>query len=346
MTRNNGENLIEQLITAAKQGRLDSDTEISNLIVRLASLPKFKAPRPDLMRIKGQVLDRIAIPQTENSSSRSWIGLLLKTGGSIVAGLLVVVSLTVGTAVAALESNPGDPMYSLKKIVENVQLKLVRGDEQKANLQLKLANKRLEELEVVLKQSEQGEMSADEAQKIVSETVQNLEKITAAVSTTGTKASQNRPQIEILTKIVSLSNKQSAVLKSASIKSEGQAKIEIDKALETSQISKEKAIENIERAGLVVEEQPIAIEEKVIPVDKVTVTGKLTAVSDTSISIGTARFLLTKDTEYANMQEADLAVDQLVDISAVVVDNKTEAIKITLVKSETKEEPTEPTETQ
>lgn len=332
MTRNIDENLIEKMIAVSKQGRLASDTEISSLIVKLATLPKFKAPRADFMRVKGKVLDRIAIPQTETVGARSWIGILLRTGGTMVAGLLVIVSLTIGTAVAALESNPGDPMYSLKKVVENVQLRLVQGDEQKINLQLKLANKRLEELEIVLKQSEQGQISSDEAQKIVSETAQNLEKITAAVSSTGTKASQNKPQVEILTKIVNLSNKQSAVLKSASIKSDGQAKIEIDKALETSQISKEKAIENIERAGLVVEEQPIAIEEKAVSQDLVRISGKLTAVNDTSVSIGTAKFLVTKDTKYVNIEEANLAVDQIVSIEAEVKDNKSIATQITLVK--------------
>jgi hypothetical protein len=254
-----------------------------------------------------------------------------------------------GTAVAALQSVPGQTIYPLKKIVENVELKFTRDPAAKANLQIKFANTRLEELETVLAKSEAGEISSDEVQKIVSSTVNELKATTAAALNTSSGKQPSNKQVATLNKIVDLSNKQQAVLSpllsTAGISDDGQVKIIVEEALETSKISKEEAIKNIENAGLKVEDALTDADA-----NKVTANGKITAVNSTSVTIGTATFLLTKDTEYANIKIADLKVDLTVKIVGENrSDKKTYALTITRIdteKSDTKtdnqEDSTEP----
>ncbi len=145
-----------------------------------------------------------------------------------------------------------------------------------------------------------------------------------------TKSSSSSQQVSALNKLVNLSNKQQAVLKplisAAAISNDGQVKIVLEQALQTSKISKEEAIKNIENAGLKVEDQPIIIAD---PANKINANGKITALTSDSISIGTAKFLLTKDTEYANIKPAELKLTLPVTISGEVrSDKKTYALII------------------
>lgn len=339
------ENLIDELITQAKNGQLKSaNDEFSAVILKISSLPTNKIPQGDLARVRRQILQRLSVPvqATEKKGFNIFSDLprILRVSGSLVGSFLILLSLAMGTAVAALGSIPGETLYPVKQAFEEAQVKLASNEEDRANLQIKLANKRLEELQDVLEQSDQGKLSEAKKQKIVSETVKSLQKITSAASATSAKTSGDKPRTDILNKIVTLSNKQDLLLKTASIKSEGETKIEITKALEVSKISKETAIENIERAGLVLEEQPLTIEDKIASPDVVMTTGKITQITSTTLSIGTAKFMLTNDTKYANITLEEIAVGQIVDIEATVKDDKTIATKITLVKPEvTKPEP-------
>jgi hypothetical protein len=338
---------VEAIIKQVKNGSgfvASKNPEVNALhsvISKLNFNPYKIAEAPDFDRVKNQILDRISIP-AEIKSGTGWFASLmpraLKVSAGIIGSILIVVSLTLGTAVAALESIPGQPIYPLKKIVENIRLNMA-SDEEKAVLQVKFADNRLEELEKVLEQSKQGKLSEEETQKIVADTVKNLTDTTAgAVSATqNTKSTQ--PKVALLTKLV----EQSALLQSAAIESEGETKIEIEKALEASKISQEEAIANIERAGLKVEATPITVEEK-SEVSEVTAHGKLTAINETSVSVGTARFLITKTTKFINTTFAELEVGQTVDIKGEVDGKTTYAMEISIeakIETPTQEAPTE-----
>ena len=97
-------------------------------------------------------------------------------------------------------------------------------------------------------------------QKIISKTVKDLQASTNA-AVAATQVPSDETNISTLTKLAELGNKQEAVLKSATIRIEGEVKEELEKALEISRISKEEAIANIERAGLKVEGQAVILEE-------------------------------------------------------------------------------------
>jgi hypothetical protein len=298
-------------------------------------LPRSIVPVANFSRVKNQVLDRIAVVKASEEAEKSWLASfspnflrIARVTAGVLGTFLIVVSLTVGTAVASLQSMPGQTLYPLKKIVESVQLRMTSDQTQKANLQIKFASTRLEELEQVLERGQNGQISAQEVQKIVTNTIQDLKTSTAAA----VKVSVEQPKVAIVSKLTDLSNK----LKTASIASEGEVKLELEKALQATRVSTDEAIKNIERAGLKVENQPITIENP----DEVNATGKLTAVSETSVGIGTAKFLLTKDTKYVKVEVKDLKIEQVVEIKGQVKDGKTYATTVTLI-SEPKVEGTD-----
>ncbi|HEX9502776.1 MAG TPA: DUF5667 domain-containing protein [Patescibacteria group bacterium] len=299
----------------------------------LKSVSRTQVPAFDFARVRNQILDRISVPQMAKSGVLARLNAFvpyLRMGGGVLASLLIVTSLTLATSVAALQSAPGSMIYPLKKIVENIQLRLAPAD-QRTNLQLKFADNRADELQQVLDQNQQGKISNQEAETIVANTVKELQNTTAAAIT----ANKTKPKSNsIVNKLANISNK----LLAASVQSEGQLKIELEKAFESTKITQEEAIKNLEQAGLKVENAPITID------DFVKASGKLTAVTTDSVSIGTAKFLLTKDTKFTGLEAKDLKAGVLVDINGQIKDNKSYAVQITKL-SEIKTETTAPATT-
>lgn len=291
-------------------------SSVLNLITTLRTLPKARIASPDLMRVKNQILDRISVPVATGSRVSYLLNFskLLRVGAIAMASLVVFMGSVAGVAAAALNSTPGQAFYPLKKVAENLELKLA-DDNQKAVLQMQFANNRMDEIQTVLAKKEAGELSEEQTQQLLAGPVRDLQKTTSAAA----KAATTSPKV--VSKLADLSTQ----LRAASIQSEGSVKAEIEKAIETTQVSHDEAIQNLENAGMQVEGAPLEIS------DSVSASGKLTAVSATTVSIGTAKFLITKDTKYVNFTAADMDVDQVVDIEAIIKDNKTYAQKITLI---------------
>src|SRR3989344_668185 len=257
---------------------------------------------PDLAKIQGRVLDRISVPQSEHRGIWASIPSFLKIGSAVFGSLLIVVSLTMGVAVAALQSGPDSAIYPLKKIVENIELRLTP-EQEVASRQMQFAITRVEEIQAVIEQQQQGQLSNQEAKQIISATVKDLQKSTSAAAR-NTKA---QPRSAIVNKLADINNK----LKIASINSEGEVRIEIEKALQSTQDSQAEAIKNFEESG---------------------------------VNIGTAKFLLTKETKYVNLSAADLKAGLVVDIIGQIKDNKSYADQITLIEPKVSGESTVRTE--
>jgi hypothetical protein len=81
----------------------------------------------------------------------------------------------------------------------------------------------------------------------------------------------------------------------------------------------------------VVEAQPMTITEPGKVENAVTAEGTLTSVDQYSISLGSATFLLTRQTEYANITREGLEVGSVVKITAEVRNLYTYALNIELV---------------
>ncbi|MEJ0021923.1 MAG: DUF5667 domain-containing protein [Candidatus Doudnabacteria bacterium] len=307
--------IIDRLKTNGDVSDYKKDRKTSGLLTLLSqlnSLPKAHIPNFDFMRVKNQILDRIAARQEDRQESGWFVATvprLLRIGTVVLGSVLIVISLTLGTSVAALNSVPGQAIYPLKKVVENIQLKLAPADQQ-SSLQIQFANNRVDELQQVLQQQQDGQISDKTAQKIVSDTVKDLQKTATAAA----NASGQQPKAAIATKLADLSNK----LKVASITSEGEVKIELEQTIANIQLAGAKADDNSNSSD-----------------NSVSAQGKLTAVTNTYVSIGSAKFLVSKDTAYVNTTAADLTIDQQVDIDGIIKDNKTYAQTITLTQDPT-----------
>lgn len=327
------EEIINRVQNHADVSAFQKDPDNSgsvNLVSILSNIPKAQIEKPNLLRVRNKILDRISLP-SDTASDHAAVGFsllrimprILRIAGGIVGAFTIVLGLTLGTAVAALESLPGQPIYPVKKIVENVQLKLAATEEEKTNLQIKFANNRVDELETILQRQKEGKATEEQVQKVLASTSKDIEQ----TSRTITDQSKDQPNVSQLAKIVTLSNKQAAVIQAAQVASDGQVKAELDKALESTKVSKEQAIENIEKAGLVVEDNLLIMTEPDNK-DKVSAEGELTIVNQTSVSIGTSQFVLTKDTEYVNIKPVDLKAGVSVKITGEVKDKKTYAVKV------------------
>ncbi len=337
-TSQNEEQLTEDLINQAKTNAIlfevpkdESTQEVFKMIQSVSSIPKASVPMANFERVKNQILDRIAIPAEEKSTFLSsffqYIPTSVRIGGGIIGTFLILISLTIGTAIAAIQSVPGQPIYPLKKVVENIQLRLAHDENDKTTLQIKFANNRLEELETVLQKNQEGKVNSADVQRLVEKTVRDITNTATRVSQSSTTSPQ--PQVQILSKLVDLSNKQTNLLQAASVNSEGEIKLELEKALETSIASQEQTIEDIEKAGLKVENTTITIDDKSTP-DTVEARGKLTTVRNGYINIGTAKFLLTEETKFVNITQDELKEDQLVSIKGIVDDSRTFAVEVKL----------------
>jgi len=106
-------------------------------------------------------LGKIETPNIEIQSHKQRLKLALLTSGyfkkrtsifwiprlaPIALALLLVLTLSGGAVLASQESLPGEPLFSVKLFTEEVEKFLARDDFQKAEISLKLTNRRLEEV--------------------------------------------------------------------------------------------------------------------------------------------------------------------------------------------------------
>lgn len=318
------EELIDKVVNRVKANADISDISnpriksLANVIFRLNSLPKARIEQPNFSILREKILHKISVKEPVTNQNIIWSFFHLRSfriTAGLVGSFLIVSSLAMGTAVAALDSLPGQTLYPLKKVAESIQLRLIYNESDRADLQVKFAQNRIQELEDVLQQTEEGKISSEDAQKIVAQGVKEVQKTSATA--VGTKASAIS-KANIVSKLATLNDK----LKTASIKTEGQVQLEFKQALA-----------NLERAGLKVEDSPIDLGSA--SKDPVTAYGKLTVVNETSVSIGTAKFLLTKETKFNKIKPEELKAEQVVGIKAEVKDNKTYALEITLIEEKT-----------
>lgn len=105
---------------------------------------------------------------------------------AILLLVLAAVGITgVGTVTASNNSNPGDVLFGLDKVVEEVQVTFSLGDEAKAKIRLEIAEERLEELQTL-------ENTNQSVTPAVAETQQALNNATVAVNNVEIKFKENK----------------------------------------------------------------------------------------------------------------------------------------------------------
>ena len=140
-----------------------------------------------------------------------------------------------GTVFASGNSLPGDFLYSVKKTLESVQIRLASDPEDKANLRLQLIDERLTELqELSQKQSKALENASIEYEEAVFTALENAKK-------------SNVKKEELLDKLEEKFNQHTQVLEQVAQKAPSQAQNALNKASAASQKGAEAAKEAQEK---------------------------------------------------------------------------------------------------
>jgi hypothetical protein len=159
---------------------------------------------------------------------------------TVAATLMVVLALALagggGIVYASTDSLPGSPLYGVKRATEQVQLFLVPTETGRAELYIKFAQRRLEEVQALAEIKDQVDEEALAA--MAEETRLALEEIDKVPA-------QNKATL--LDKLVSLTERQQSVLKRVQAKAPEAAQKGLNRALEASQQGHERARQALEK---------------------------------------------------------------------------------------------------
>lgn len=159
---------------------------------------------------------------------------------TVAATLIVILALALagggGIVYASTDSLPGSPLYGVKRATEQVQLFLAPGGTKRAELHIKFAERRLEEVQTLAEIKDQVNEEALTA--IAEETESALREAEKAPA---------QDKQALLDKLVSLTERQQAVLQRVQVKAPEAAQKGLKRALEASQRGHERAREALEK---------------------------------------------------------------------------------------------------
>jgi hypothetical protein len=158
---------------------------------------------------------------------------------TVAATLVVVLALVLagggGIVYASTDSLPGSPLYGVKRTTEQVQLFLTPAGTKRTELHIQFAQRRLEEVQALAQIK--GQVDEEALAAIAEETELALEETEKAPA-------QDKPAL--LDKLVSLTERQQAVLRGVQAEAPEAAQKGLNRALEASQRGHERAKEALE----------------------------------------------------------------------------------------------------
>jgi hypothetical protein len=159
---------------------------------------------------------------------------------TVAATLMVVLALVLagggGIVYASTDSLPGSPLYGVKRATEQVQLFLVPMSTGRAELHIRFAQRRLEEVQALVETK--GKVDEETLAAIAKETELALKEVEEA---------HPAEKSNLLEKLASLTERQQAVLKGVQAKAPEAAQKGLNRALEASQRGHERASKALEK---------------------------------------------------------------------------------------------------
>jgi len=191
--------------------------------------------------IERRLLERATELRRSRAKPSRWsLPFSLRPLGTVAATLIVVLALVLagggGIVYASTDSLPGSPLYSVKRATEQVQLFLAPTGTKRAVLHTEFAQRRLEEVQALAEIK--GQVDEEALAAIAEETELALEEAEKAPA-------QDKPAL--LDKLVSLTERQQAVLERVWDKVPEAAQKGLNRALEVSQRGHERASEALEK---------------------------------------------------------------------------------------------------
>jgi hypothetical protein len=196
---------------------------------------------PSTKVIEQRLLKRAAeLRQSRAQPSLGSLAFSLRPLLTVAATLIVVLAFVLagggGIVYASTDSLPGSPLYGVKRATEQVQLFLAPAGTRRAELHFRFAERRLEEVQALVRIK--GQIDEETLAAVAEETELALEE---------TEKAPDQDKLALLDKLVSLTERQQAVLKRVQTKAPEAAQKGLNRALEASQRGHERAREALER---------------------------------------------------------------------------------------------------
>ncbi len=158
--------LIECLDALAQGESLDSilarypqeAAQLRPLLKTAADLPTLRMEPSEAAKMSSRQKFLAQADQLRRTTARRSVGFLPRFALGFVAAALVVAVLSTGAVAASASALPGDPLYGLKRTVENVQLQSASSPTQRTALQSEFGQRRVNEANLLLAAGRTGEV--------------------------------------------------------------------------------------------------------------------------------------------------------------------------------------------
>lgn len=324
---------IEQIYDTAlrelKQGRSKSEIlskypehsgqleGLLDLSLALSALPKKIAPEPAMQR------KYVFAP-----ARRLWLHWLhFSRFATVSMSVLLLAALGISTGYAAYMSHPGDTFFGLKKAGEHAELAFTLNAQQKINLQVAIAQQRLDDAQLALNTpgSNDPQKQAAALSELAAETQNTIDALNQASTTA---ISQDQP---LIASLQTITNKQQALLQNLTSKKTAAVNKSVLAAAQQT-AGKVAAIQQYLTAA----EGDQALTTLQSNPDAVIVTGAITQISYNTVSVNDKTFTLigatiVKDAGGAVITAQNLKLKQTVQILGDQTDTILIARQISLV---------------
>lgn len=327
---NSIDTILDQALEMLQKGRSKEEVLLSfkeyekelspllDLSLCLFTIPKNIAPEPAMQR------KYISLP-TKNFWL-TWIHVSKFAGVSM--SLVLLLSAFTFTTVASLRSNPGQVLFSVKKTAEKVQLILAYNQEQKANLQIKITQKRLNEAREIFSNPDSNIKQEQAALKELSDQTSNTVIAINSVTKNNPQSDKNHP---LLSTLENITKDQQSLL--SEIKPNSEVKIEANSAQQTLNENSAKITEIKHFVSVASNEQALA--KLGTNPNSVIVSGEITQISKTELTVEKTNFeinaqTIIKDAEGKNITLTDLKLKNKINVVGIKNDKEITAVQISI----------------
>ncbi|MBI5530287.1 MAG: hypothetical protein HY918_02190 [Candidatus Doudnabacteria bacterium] len=303
----------------------DELSSLLDLSASLMNLPKNPVPTP--------LMQRKYILTPEKKLWFAWIH--ISKLATVSMSVMLLVSTLAVTGYAAYNSGPGQTLFAVKKSAEQVQLVLTYSQDEKANLQIEITKKRLDEAQKIF---QDPTSNIEQEKAALSELANQTSTAIAVVNTvtqTSPKAQSNHP---LIASLEDLTKKQQNLI--SAIKPNSEIQEAASGALTALNQSTAKISEIKESIAVAANEQTLAALAQ--DPNSVSVSGLINNISKDKITIDKTTFELSdktivKDSEGKVLPASQLLTAMNVSVSGIKSETKLVAKEIIINKDEANE---------
>lgn len=309
------EQIYDKALEELAQGRLKTEIlskypaipELEGLLdlsLALSAMPKKEIPEPSMQR------KYILAP-----ARRVWLQWVhISRFAAVSTSALLLAALVGGTGYATNISKPGELLFQVKKATEHLQLQLTTNPQSKLSLQIEIAQKRLDDAQAALNNSQEDPQKKTAAlNELAQETKNTVDVLTQATGdkSANLSSAQDRPLIASLKTITA---KQQTLLKN--IASEPQTNID-QRALSAAQ-------ENVTKVAAIQKSLEAASNEQTLAAlpsnpAAVIATGSITSLTNDSITVGKNTFSTSDKTIVKNISNTTVKFSDLLPQDQVII---------------------------